>query len=58
MANSSHLRIGSRGSQLALWQANHIAGKLRTHFLWSLVFRPRPLPGSGPDTKCPPGRIC
>jgi len=34
------------------------AGKLRTHFLWSLVFRPRPLPGSGPDTKCPPGRIC
>lgn len=23
------LRIGSRGSQLALWQANHIAGKLR-----------------------------
>lgn len=29
MANSSHLRIGSRGSQLALWQANHIADKLR-----------------------------
>jgi hydroxymethylbilane synthase len=24
-----HLRIGSRGSQLALWQANHIAGLLR-----------------------------
>lgn len=24
-----HLRIGSRGSQLALWQANHIAEKLR-----------------------------
>ena len=24
------LRIGSRGSQLALWQANHIAGLLRT----------------------------
>ena len=23
------LRIGSRGSQLALWQANHIAAKLR-----------------------------
>jgi hydroxymethylbilane synthase len=23
------LKIGSRGSQLALWQANHIAGKLR-----------------------------
>jgi hydroxymethylbilane synthase len=23
------LRIGSRGSQLALWQANHIAGRLR-----------------------------
>jgi len=23
------LRIGSRGSQLALWQANHIAGLLR-----------------------------
>jgi hydroxymethylbilane synthase len=25
------LRIGSRGSQLALWQANHIAGQLREH---------------------------
>ena len=25
----SHLRIGSRGSQLALWQANHIAELLR-----------------------------
>jgi hydroxymethylbilane synthase len=25
----SHLRIGSRGSQLALWQANHAAGLLR-----------------------------
>ncbi|MGP8269891.1 MAG: hydroxymethylbilane synthase [Terracidiphilus sp.] len=25
------LRIGSRGSQLALWQANHIAGLLREH---------------------------
>lgn len=24
-----NLRIGSRGSQLALWQANHIAGRLR-----------------------------
>src|ERR1035438_10532098 len=24
-----NLRIGSRGSQLALWQANHIAGLLR-----------------------------
>ena len=24
------LRIGSRGSQLALWQANHVAGLLRT----------------------------
>ena len=23
------LRIGSRGSQLALWQANHIADQLR-----------------------------
>ena len=23
------IRIGSRGSQLALWQANHIAGLLR-----------------------------
>ena len=23
------LRIGSRGSQLALWQANHVAGFLR-----------------------------
>lgn len=29
MANSTQLRIGSRGSQLALWQANHIADKLR-----------------------------
>ena len=29
MVNSSSLRIGSRGSQLALWQANHIAEKLR-----------------------------
>jgi hydroxymethylbilane synthase len=29
MAHSKHLRIGSRGSQLALWQANHIAGRLR-----------------------------
>ena len=26
-----HLRIGSRGSQLALWQANHIAAELRAH---------------------------
>jgi hydroxymethylbilane synthase len=25
----ARLRIGSRGSQLALWQANHIAGQLR-----------------------------
>src|SRR5271163_3756225 len=25
----AHLRIGSRGSQLALWQANHIADLLR-----------------------------
>jgi hydroxymethylbilane synthase len=29
MAHPSHFRIGSRGSQLALWQANHIAEKLR-----------------------------
>jgi len=29
MANSGILRIGSRGSQLALWQANHIAAQLR-----------------------------
>lgn len=29
MANSRTLRIGSRGSQLALWQANHIAARLR-----------------------------
>ena len=26
-----NLRIGSRGSQLALWQANHIADRLRNH---------------------------
>src|SRR5690349_6960561 len=25
----AHLRIGSRGSQLALWQANHVADLLR-----------------------------
>ena len=25
----AHLRIGSRGSQLALWQANHVAALLR-----------------------------
>ena len=25
------IRIGSRGSELALWQANHIAGRLRAH---------------------------
>lgn len=30
MANSSPLRIGSRGSKLALWQADHVAQKLRT----------------------------
>lgn len=29
MADISRLRIGSRGSQLALWQANHIAARLR-----------------------------
>ena len=29
MSNSTQLRIGSRGSQLALWQANHIADRLR-----------------------------
>jgi hydroxymethylbilane synthase len=28
-ASSAPLRIGSRGSQLALWQANHIADRLR-----------------------------
>jgi hydroxymethylbilane synthase len=27
----AHLRIGSRGSQLALWQANHISSLLREH---------------------------
>jgi len=27
--SAAPLRIGSRGSQLALWQANHIAGRLR-----------------------------
>src|SRR5207302_6885513 len=26
---AAHLRIGSRGSQLALWQANHISALLR-----------------------------
>lgn len=29
MNQPTHFRIGSRGSQLALWQANHIADKLR-----------------------------
>ncbi|HUY81333.1 MAG TPA: hydroxymethylbilane synthase [Acidobacteriaceae bacterium] len=29
MANSGTFRIGSRGSQLALWQANYIAARLR-----------------------------
>jgi hydroxymethylbilane synthase len=29
-AEHSFLRIGSRGSQLALWQANHIADRLRS----------------------------
>jgi hydroxymethylbilane synthase len=29
MSGPCNLRIGSRGSQLALWQANHIADKLR-----------------------------
>ena len=28
-ADACSLRIGSRGSQLALWQANHIAAQLR-----------------------------
>jgi hydroxymethylbilane synthase len=27
----TQIRIGSRGSQLALWQANHIAGLFRSH---------------------------
>ncbi len=27
----ARLRIGSRGSQLALWQANHVAALLRAH---------------------------
>src|SRR5262252_5980364 len=27
--NPAQLRIGSRGSQLALWQANHVAALLR-----------------------------
>src|ERR1700687_1780958 len=27
--NPTHLRIGSRGSQLALWQTNHISALLR-----------------------------
>ena len=30
MTHVSHFRIGSRGSHLALWQANHIAEKLRS----------------------------
>ena len=31
MIQKTHIRIGSRGSQLALWQANHIADRLRRH---------------------------
>src|SRR5271170_6978180 len=31
MTDLCALRIGSRGSQLALWQANHIADQLRAH---------------------------
>jgi len=31
MANPRLLKIGSRGSQLALWQASHVAGRLREH---------------------------
>jgi hypothetical protein len=37
------------------------AGKLRTHLLWSLVFRPRPLPGAGTNNvlpQCQSGRLC
>ena len=38
------------------------AGKLRTHFLWSLVFRPRPLPsarlGVNPLPECGEGILC
>lgn len=36
------------------------AGKLRTHFLWSLVFRPRPTPGSGAGKlpECGEGILC
>ncbi|WP_446744525.1 hydroxymethylbilane synthase [Silvibacterium acidisoli] len=30
MSNPTSLRIGSRGSQLALWQANFVAGELRS----------------------------
>ncbi len=29
--NTYTIRIGSRGSQLALWQANHVAAQLRGH---------------------------
>ena len=29
--NNQPIRLGTRGSQLALWQANHIAGELRRH---------------------------
>jgi Porphobilinogen deaminase, dipyromethane cofactor binding domain len=28
--NTYTIRIGSRGSQLALWQANHVAAQLRS----------------------------
>ena len=31
LVHMTTIRIGSRGSQLALWQANHIAAQLRAH---------------------------
>ncbi len=39
----------------------YFAGKLQTHLLWSLVFRPQPppnLPGSGPLPECGEGFLC
>lgn len=33
------LVIGSRGSELALWQANHIKERLKKNALWKARFK-------------------
>lgn len=34
-----NLVIGSRGSELALWQANHIKERLKKNALWKARFK-------------------